>query len=144
MHKIPPKFSNLTLKECGLDFFKMAIPKLFFFIFVLSNLQLVDIILAVSGFEPQIFGIGSGRSTNWSTTTAHLSLTQHVSNQQIIQKLTSLESDSDDSDDDSDDVSFFFRFFNAFELFTDSVSSFFENCRKQNMLFFSHLLPHKL
>ena len=58
---------------------------------------------------------------------------KHVSNQQIIQKLTSLESDSDDSDDDSDDVSFFFRFFNAFELFTDSASSFFENFRKQKM-----------
>ena len=58
---------------------------------------------------------------------------KHVSNHQIIQKLTSLESDSDDSDDDSDDVSFFFRFFNAFELFTDSASSFFENFRKQKM-----------
>ena len=42
-----------------------------FFIFVVSNVQLVDKILPMSGFELRIFGAGSGRSTNCATTTAH-------------------------------------------------------------------------
>ena len=45
---------------------------LFFFIFVFfyCNVQLVDKILPMLGFEPQISGVGSDCSTNWATTTA--------------------------------------------------------------------------
>ena len=54
-------------------FFNWAIPGLFFFIFVLSGLQLTDIynrkiFLPMSGFEPWISGIRSDRSANCATT----------------------------------------------------------------------------
>ena len=48
----------------------MALPGLFFFIFVFSIAQLVDKILLMSGFELQISGVSSNTSTNWATTTA--------------------------------------------------------------------------
>ena len=41
-----------------------------FLYFRLSIAQLVDKILLMSGFELQISGGGSNRSTNWATTTA--------------------------------------------------------------------------
>ena len=43
---------------------------LVFFIFVFSNVQLVDKTSQMSGLEPRISGVGSDRSTNWATTTA--------------------------------------------------------------------------
>ena len=49
---------------------RWAIPGLFFFIFVFSNLRLADKTLPMSGFELRISGVGSNRSTNWATTTA--------------------------------------------------------------------------
>ena len=42
----------------------------FFIIFVFSIVQLVENILPMSGFEPQISGVGSNCSTKWATTTA--------------------------------------------------------------------------
>ena len=45
----------------------------FFFIFVFSIVQLIDKILPMSGFELQISGVRSNRSTNWATTTALVS-----------------------------------------------------------------------
>ena len=47
-----------------------AIPSLFFFIFVISIVQLVDKILLMTGFELRISGVGCDCSTNWATTTA--------------------------------------------------------------------------
>ena len=57
------------------DFFKLATPGLFFFIFVFSRLQLTDnyiqkILLPTLGFEPRISGVVSNRSANCATTTA--------------------------------------------------------------------------
>ena len=51
-------------------FLWLAIPCLFFFIFVFSNVQLVDKISLISGFERRISGVRSDHSTNWATTTA--------------------------------------------------------------------------
>ena len=42
----------------------MGHSSLFFFIFVISIVQLVDKILLMSGFEPQISGVGSDLSSN--------------------------------------------------------------------------------
>ena len=59
-------------------FIKMAIPGLFFFIFVFSVQLTVNIqykFLPMTGFEPRTSGIGSDRSTNWATTTAQDPLT---------------------------------------------------------------------
>ena len=54
-------------------FLKWAIPGLFLFIFVFSIQLTVNIqfnFLPMTGSEPQTYGIGSNRSTNWATTTA--------------------------------------------------------------------------
>ena len=45
---------------------RWAIPGLYFLIFVLSIVRLVDKILPMSGFKPQIPGAGSNHSTNWA------------------------------------------------------------------------------
>ena len=50
---------------------RWAIPGLYFLIFVLSIVRLVDKILPMSGFEPQISGVRSNHSTNWATTNNH-------------------------------------------------------------------------
>ena len=41
-----------------------ANPSHFFFIFVFSTAQLVEIFLPMSGFEPRISSVGSDRLTN--------------------------------------------------------------------------------
>ena len=51
----------------GLGGLKMAFFGLFFFIFVFST-QFRNLLM--TGFEPQISGIGSNRSANWATATA--------------------------------------------------------------------------
>ena len=52
-----------------------VISGIFFFIFVVSIvIQLVDKILPMLGFEPQISGVGSDRSINWATTSALLAV----------------------------------------------------------------------
>ena len=59
---------------------KWAIPGLFFFIFVFSIQLTVNVrykFLPMTGFEPRTSGIGSNRSTNWATTTAHKENRQH-------------------------------------------------------------------
>ena len=53
----------LALKKMGCS------QPLFLYFCVFSIVQLVDKILLMSGFEPQISGVGSNRSTNWATTT---------------------------------------------------------------------------
>ena len=45
-------------------FFRWAIPGLFFFIFMYSLIELEGKILSMSGFEPQMSGVGSNRTTN--------------------------------------------------------------------------------
>ena len=56
-------------------FFKWAIPDFFFFIFVFSIQLKVNNVqykcLPMTGFKLRTSGIGSDRSTNWATTTAH-------------------------------------------------------------------------
>ena len=54
------------------SFFIWAILGLFFLYYRLLyfNVQLVDKILPMLGFEQRISGVGSDRSTNWATTTA--------------------------------------------------------------------------
>ena len=48
-------------------------PPLFLYLCLFFlNVQLVDKILPMLGFEPQISGVGSNCSTNWATTIAHL------------------------------------------------------------------------
>ena len=49
----------------------MGHPRPLFLFFVFSILPLVDKILPMCEFEPQISGVGSDCSTNWATTTAH-------------------------------------------------------------------------
>ena len=64
----PDFFPRDILTIC--HFLRLAIPGLFFFIYHLFYLQLVDKILPMSGFKPQISGVISTHSTNWATTTA--------------------------------------------------------------------------
>ena len=45
-------------------------PLFLYFRLFYFNVQLVDKILPMLGFEPQISGVGSHCSTNWATTTA--------------------------------------------------------------------------
>ena len=59
---------------------KWAFPGLFFFIFSSfqntvdskKNVQYIIKFLRMTGFELRTSGIGSNRSTNWATTTAHI------------------------------------------------------------------------
>ena len=58
-----------------LNFFKWAIPGLFFFIFIFSELKLAhnyiqNIFMLMLGFEPWISGVGSDRFANSVTTTS--------------------------------------------------------------------------
>ena len=56
-------------------FFKMGLSRLLFLYFRLFNMkQSTDEFLLMVGFEPRISGVGSDRSANCVTTTAHLGL----------------------------------------------------------------------
>ena len=56
-----------------INFFKDESIPAYLFIFVFSIVQLVDKILPMSGFELEISGVWSDRSTNWATATARKS-----------------------------------------------------------------------
>ena len=49
---------------------------LYFHLFSIFNVQLVDKILPMTGFKLRIFGVGSERSANWATTTT-LNIKEH-------------------------------------------------------------------
>ena len=53
-------------------FLKVGHSQPFFSILVFSIILLVDKILLMTGFEPRIYGVGSGRCTNSATTSALL------------------------------------------------------------------------
>ena len=70
--KSPDTFIFFHMSQAGwasmtemLHFLRWVIPGLFFFfLHFLCNLQWVDKIMPMSGFELQISGVGSNRSTN--------------------------------------------------------------------------------
>ena len=71
-----PQFASSHRQNLYWTFFKMAIPGLFFFIFVFSIQLTVHTqykVLPMTGFELQTSGIGSDRSTIWATTICLLS-----------------------------------------------------------------------
>ena len=68
------QMAKLLLKSIQIlvKFKKWANSGLFFFIFVFSNFNTVNIqynFLPMTGFGPRTSGVGSNRSTNWATTT---------------------------------------------------------------------------
>ena len=69
---------NLSVNNNKPVFLNGPFTAIFFFIFVfsihswqLTNVQYINKVLPMTGFEPQTSGIGSDHSTNWATTTAH-------------------------------------------------------------------------
>ena len=67
--------ANMHLVWLESFFKKWANPGIFFFIFVFST-QMTEHIqykfLPMTGYEQWTSGVGSDRSTNWATATAHL------------------------------------------------------------------------
>ena len=118
----------------GCSFFKDG--PFFFFLFVFSIVQLVHRNLPMSGFEPQISGVGRDCSTNWATTTAQVwvLLRQQFRNRKSYYRIMHLHfvsglfnlhttSDSRPSASELTEAANWFHIFVAFPLFSNwSVS----------------------